>query len=101
MLKRAAMLGLWAFFASAFLAAAARAGEPAPSSLYVIRYDRWSDADERGYREFVQAIGESDCDTLDTCLRSDANPFRGTDAPGRKFVSDCAELPYILRFYYA
>ena len=104
MLKRAAMRGLGALVASVITILAARAEEIpafAPSSLYVIRYDRWSDADERGYREFVQAIGESDCDTLDSCLHSDANPFRASDLPGHKFESDCAELPYILRFYYA
>ena len=102
--KHAAMRVLWAFLASAFAIIAAQAGAtPAlpASSLYVIRYDHWSDADERGYREFVQAIGESDCDTLDACLHSDANPFRASDRPGQKFESDCAQLPYILRFYYA
>jgi hypothetical protein len=104
MLKRAAMLGLWAFLASQFANVAARAEEtPArePSALYVIRSDHWSDADERGYQQFVQAIGESDCDTLDSCLHGDANPFRASDPPDAKFASDCAQLPYILRFYYA
>ncbi|MGC9954708.1 MAG: hypothetical protein ABSD21_10565 [Rhizomicrobium sp.] len=98
------MRGLWAFLASVLPIIAAEAGEPPgsqPSFLYVIRYDRWSDADERGFGEFVQAIGESDCDTLDACLHSDANPFRASDPPSHKFESDCAELPYVLRFYYA
>ena len=101
MLKRTAMLGLWALLASVVAASAEETPSSLSSSLYVIRYDHWSEADERGYRQFVQAIGESDCDTLDACLHSDANPFRASDPPGHKFESDCAELPYILRFYYA
>ena len=96
---------MWAFFAGVLAIIAARAGEAPPpqpsSSLYVIRYDRWSDADERGYGEFVQAIGESACATLDSCLHSAANPFRASDPPDHKFESDCADLPYVLRFYYA
>jgi hypothetical protein len=71
------------------------------SSLYVVRHDQWTVEDELGYRKFIQAIGESECNTLDACLRSDANPFRDSDPPGHQFVSDCAHLPYILRFYYA
>lgn len=71
------------------------------SDLYEIRHDRWSAGDEQDYRTFIAAIGQSDCSTLDSCLRSDANPFRHTDKPGVIFKSDCAELPYILRFYFA
>ncbi len=104
MLKRAAMLGLWAFLASVLVIVAAQ-GEASStqgtSALYVILYDHWSKADEQGFGEFVKAIGESDCATLDSCLRSDANPFRASDRPDYKFESDCAQLPYILRFYYA
>jgi len=98
------MRGLWAFAASIFMFCAANAGElsvPESSLLYVVRYDRWSDDDERGYREFIQALGESDCNTLDSCLHSDANPFHASDLPDHKFVSDCSDLPYVLRFYYA
>ncbi len=61
------------------LAAMTGAGlcEPAaPSSVYVVRYDAWSEEDERAYREFIQAIGESDCGTVDACLHSAANPVR-------------------------
>lgn len=71
------------------------------SDFYEIRHDRWSDGDERDYRAFIAAIGQSDCSTLDSCLHSDANPFRETDKAGVVFRSDCAELPYILRFYFA
>lgn len=73
----------------------------ADSSLYVVHTDRWSDEDELGYHRFIQSIGESDCASLNECLHSKDNPFFGSDPPSRRFFSDCAQLPYILRFYYA
>ncbi len=100
MRKRWAMLGFGVIAACAFALAAARAATP-DTYIYVIRADHWSNEDESGYRQFVQAIGKSDCSTLDACLRSDANPFRGSDPPGYRFMSDCSDLPYVLRFYYA
>ena len=42
----------------------------------------------------------SDCRTVDTCLHDQANLFRASD-PREWFRSDCADLPYVLRFYYA
>ncbi len=72
-----------------------------PSSLYIVRFDRWTDADERGFGEFVTSIGESDCATVDRCLHGIGNPFRASDPIGIYFRSDCADLPYVLRFYYA
>src|SRR5262249_24369049 len=69
--------------------------------VYAIRYDRWNDDDERGYRDFIRAIGESDCATVDECLHDKSNPFRSSDNPRMVYSSECAELPYILRFYYA
>src|SRR5262245_4887531 len=62
--------------------------------------DHWTQADERGYGEFITAIGASGCRTVDACLKSPANPFRASDTDTR-FESDCADLPYVLRFYYA
>lgn len=92
-----------ALFAMALFVACVFAGANATdsSSLYVVRSDRWSADDERGYEQFIAAIGESDCASLDQCLKSPANPFRDSDPPERKLVSDCADLPYVLRFYYA
>lgn len=63
--------------------------------------DAWSDADERGYIEFIQAIGNSRCGSIDRCMKSAANPFAKTDPPGVYFAADCADLPYFLRAYYA
>jgi surface antigen len=63
--------------------------------------DSWSDADERGFIEFIQALGNSRCGTIDRCMKSAANPFAKTDPPGVYFAADCADLPYFLRGYYA
>lgn len=71
------------------------------SSMIVVRYDHWTDADERAYGEFITAIGESGCRTVNTCLHNAANPFRASDPEGIEFRSDCADLPYVLRAYYA
>jgi hypothetical protein len=71
------------------------------SLTYVVRHDRWTDADERGYGEFIASIGNSNCRTVDACLRGPGNPFRASDPQGLRFRSDCADLPYYLRAYYA
>lgn len=68
---------------------------------YLIRYDRWTDADERGFGEFLRGIGESDCRTVNGCLHASANPFRASDPEGIFFRADCADLAYDLRAYYA
>ena len=76
---------------------------PAPAladTLVRNRAESWSAADERGYGEFIAALGASGCRTVDACLKSPANPFRAGDA-GLRFRADCADLPYFLRFYYA
>lgn len=61
--------------------------------------ESWGPEDEAGYAEFVQAIGRSDCASLEACLKSEANPYRSDidpDLPG-----DCADMAYVLRAYYA
>jgi hypothetical protein len=94
-----AMRKLWIVAAILALFPPARA-EP-PSYLYVVKSDHWSEADEQGYRDFIRALGEADCATLDACLHGAANPFRGSDPPQAHFAADCSDLPYVLRFYYA
>jgi hypothetical protein len=88
------------------LVACAVRADPAPqggfvSSIYVVRSDHWSDGDERDYSRFIAAIGDSGCDTVDKCLHSTANPFHASDPDGIYFRSDCADLAYNLRFYFA
>ncbi len=71
------------------------------SSIYVIRFDHWSDADERGYGEFLTSLGESKCRTVNDCMHGAGNPFRASDPEGIYFKADCADFPYFLRAYYA
>jgi hypothetical protein len=101
MLKRKRTGGVWAFVAGLFLLALSPACAVAQSVTYTVRYDRWSESDERAYEHFITAIGESDCATLNECLHSSANPFAASEPPSRRFESDCADLPYVLRFYFA
>jgi hypothetical protein len=63
--------------------------------------DRWSEADERDFSDFVFRIGESGCNTVNKCMWDDSNPFRGTNPPGSFYYADCADLPYFLRAYFA
>jgi hypothetical protein len=94
------------FFGVAVAAAVVLAAVAAPAvaqtgSTYRVLRDAWSDADERGYGEFIQAIGNAPCRTIDQCLKNPANPFARSDPPGVTFHADCADLPYFLRAYYA
>jgi len=62
---------------------------------------RWSSGDEQGYEAFVQAIADSNCTTVKSCLAAPANPLAKGDPPGLVFSADCADLVYMLRAYYA
>jgi hypothetical protein len=85
----------------AYLILTLAAGAARADSTVRIVSDHWRAADERGFGEFITAIGDSGCRTVDACLRGPANPFRTSDPPGVRFAADCADLPYFLRFYYA
>mgnify|MGYP000645702649 CR=1 FL=1 len=61
----------------------------------------WTANDERAYGDFVHALGTSDCSDVDSCLKSPANIYRGSDPAGMNFYADCADLPYLLRAYFA
>ena len=63
--------------------------------------ESWSPSDERGYEAFIQAIADSGCTTVRTCLAAPANPLAAGDPPGLVFSADCADLVYMLRAYYA
>ncbi len=51
----------------------------------------------------MQRIGESGCRNMHACLTGAAsNPlYRASNPPGMHFYADCADLPYMLRAYYA
>ncbi|HEY0281556.1 MAG TPA: hypothetical protein VGC27_02905 [Rhizomicrobium sp.] len=76
------------------------AGAHAASSWRILK-DRWSEADEAGFGEFVAAIGASNCSSSQSCLRDPANPYRATDQHFLDIDADCAKWPYLLRAYYA
>lgn len=61
----------------------------------------WSASDERAFGDFVHALGVSDCRNMDECLKSPANIYRASDPKGMNFYADCADMPYLLRGYFA
>jgi hypothetical protein len=82
-------------------AAVMDSGATRADSPYLIRAERWTEADERAYGEFIAGIGDSGCGGVEACLKGPANPFRASDPAWASFRADCADLPYFLRFYYA
>ncbi|HXM00059.1 MAG TPA: hypothetical protein VN932_09020, partial [Rhizomicrobium sp.] len=83
------------------LVLAAAVAAPAAAAPWRVTKDHWSDADEKGFGQFVQALGETNCSSSESCLRNPANPYRGTDQHFVDVDVDCAKLPYLLRAYYA
>ena len=75
--------------------------EAARSSKWIITKDHWTESDERGFSDFVTALGDADCYTMNDCLKSAANPYRATDPYYVRWYADCADMPYMLRAYYA
>jgi len=73
----------------------------APSGAWYVTKAEWTEADEKGFGEFVRAIGHSGCTTSVACLKDPANPYRSSDPKELKFLADCADFPYMLRAYYA
>jgi hypothetical protein len=76
------------------------AGAHAAGSWRILK-DRWSEADEEGFSQFVAAIGASNCSSSESCLRDPANPYRDSDHRFLDISVDCAKWPYLLRAYYA
>lgn len=64
---------------------------------------KWSSADEDAYGEFIRRIGDSTCKTTHECLTSPAaNPaYHAMNPSGLQFFADCADLPFVLRAYFA
>ena len=66
-----------------------------------ITKDHWSTEDEQGFSRFVEAIGNTNCSSSQSCLRDPANPYRASDQHFLDIDVDCAKWPYLLRSYYA
>jgi hypothetical protein len=89
---------LLVLFAALLLGASSvRAGEGA----WRILKPEWTEADEKGFGDFVRAIAESGCTTTMECMRGPGNPYRATDPQNLDFRMDCAKWVYTLRAYYA
>ena len=84
--------------ALALLAALTGAATAAP---WRITKDHWGPEDERGFGAFVTALGQSGCNSAQSCLRSSANPYARSDGAVIDIDADCAKFPYLLRAYYA
>ncbi len=96
-LLAAAILAVWGLSGFGGSGAAYAAG---PSEWRITKTE-WSEADEKGFRDFIAALGHSRCNTTNSCIHDPANPYRGSDPASFRFLTDCADLPYMLRAYYA
>ncbi|MNK38596.1 hypothetical protein D3C87_571890 [compost metagenome] len=76
----------------------------ANSSWRIVKPE-WTSQDEAKFAAFLVSIGGAverrECETVDGCLRSSANPYRNTDPANLRLFADCADLPYYLRAYFA
>jgi hypothetical protein len=63
----------------------------------------WSETDETAFEDFVTRIGESGCRNVHACLTgATSNPmFHASNPEDMTFYADCADLPYMLRAYFA
>src|SRR6478735_4783062 len=57
-------------------------------NIWRIQRTEWTEADEKGFGDFIHAIAESGCSTTVECMRGPGNPYR-------------AKWVYTLRAYYA
>ncbi len=74
---------------------------PQPKASWVVNKDAWSEQDESNWQSFVHSIGSSNCNTLDSCLVSAANPYRNEMDISATHYSDCADFPMYMRSYFA
>jgi hypothetical protein len=76
-----------------------------PLAPWTVSKAYWSTQDESNWRNFVYSIGKAvesgKCNTVDTCLASSANPYRGDVEMSGTFYADCADFPMYLRTYFA
>jgi hypothetical protein len=83
------------------------AGAQGASTLWVVKKTKWEIQNEQGYSEFVATLGKAvearKCNSLSTCLHNkDANPlYFAALPPDMTFHADCADLPYVIRAFYA
>ena len=95
---------IWSFILSAslFLFANHTANGDVESDFeWNITKTKWTVSDEDRYSDFVANLGNANCKSFSECLKSTANPYRFSDPAKVNYFSDCADLPYNLRLYFA
>lgn len=82
--------------------------ETKKSTKWNVQNTSWTKVHEKNYEEFIATLGKAKkngvCRTTNDCLKSSvANPIYSKLNPSNLGViySDCADLPYILRAYFA
>jgi hypothetical protein len=81
---------------------------PSKTLKWKIKNTSWQPSDEIQFQSFIHTLGmarkKNVCTTLDQCLRSPvANPLYADKNPEglTNIYSDCADLPFVLRAYFA
>lgn len=72
-----------------------------PPMVWKVFKTKWTQQDEISFMAFIQAIGRSQCNTVDKCLSEESNTLRSTEDMLFTHYSDCADFPYYLRTYFA
>lgn len=72
-----------------------------PAMPWKVFKAKWTQQDEISFMTFIQALGRSQCNTVDKCLSQESNILRSTEDMLFTHFSDCADFPYYLRTYFA
>lgn len=80
--------------------------QPQVSMPFVTTKLTWTEADEIEFGNFVASIGQAvyqkKCGTATACFRNPSiNKYAPYDPPTLELYTDCADLPYFLRAYFA
>ncbi|WP_374030589.1 hypothetical protein [Bdellovibrio bacteriovorus] len=87
------------------LSLSAQAQSKDAATQWRVTQPAWTEYHEEQFGQFVARLGDAvekrQCGKVNTCMLSTANMYYGTDPSGLKYYSDCADLPYYLRGYFA
>ena len=89
------------FFAVFVTTASAKSEADTDNGLWRIER-QWNAADESAYRDFILRLAKSRERTTDRLLKGSGNIYSRQNPKGNiYFYADCADLPYVLRAYFA
>ncbi|MBF0502926.1 MAG: hypothetical protein HQM09_22515, partial [Candidatus Riflebacteria bacterium] len=72
------------------------------AGAWILSGTQWTSRDEQTYSDFVRALGESGCGSLNKFVRNPRlNPFYAEEDNNFNLLPDCADLPYVVRAYVA